>query len=120
MASINQVVQLANGSTGVIGELLPSPGAQQYRCHFDESYLDILDADIAQTLSAPTYNVNDDVSVWPDAGVISAIDGDTFTVEATRQDHVPGLGYVTWTATLKVPRWRVIRDNDSRIERVWE
>lgn len=119
MASVAQVVTLSDGSVGVIGEALASHDAQQYRCHFFDSSLVITDADIASTLSAPTYSVNDDISVWPNAGVISAIDGDTFTVEVERQQIVSGLGPITWTGTQIVPRWRVINDNDARINRVW-
>lgn len=116
MASIGDVVQLADGSVGVVGEVQPSPGP--YRVYFDESHLDVGDDYISSTLSAPTYNVNDEVSVWPYSGTVTAIDGDEFTVSIERQSDL-GFGPLTWTADYVVPRWRIIRDNDSRIERVW-
>lgn len=118
MASLNDVVTLEDGSVGVVGELLPSHGSQQYRVYFDRSYKDVTDDAISQTLSAPTYNVGDDVSVWPYGGQITAIDGDEFTVEIDRQQGFD-FGVITWTGEYKAPRWRIIKDNDSRIERDW-
>lgn len=119
MASVGDVVTLTDGSTGVVGAALPSHGSQQYRVYFDESRLDVTDADIASTLSAPTYSVNDEVTLWPYSGTITAIDGDTFTLSIERQHELNGGGYLTWTGTYTAPRWRIIRDNDSRIERDW-
>lgn len=119
MANVNDVVTLPEGSTGVVGEALPSHGSQQYRVYFFDSYLDVTDADIASTLSAPTYSVNDEVTVWPFSGTITAIDGDTFTVSIDRSKELTSGGIFTWTADYKAPRWRIIKDNDSRIERDW-
>lgn len=118
MASVCDVVSLNDGSVGVVGELLASHAPQQYRVYFDQSRLDVTDADIASTLSAPSYSVNDEVSVWPDSGTVTAIDGDTFTVSVDHQRWLES-GPFTWTADHHVPRWRIIRDNDTRIERDW-
>lgn len=118
MANLNDVVELEDGSVGVVGELLPSHADQEYRVFFDESYKDVTDDAISSTLSAPTYNVGDDVSLWPYAGQITAIDGDEFTLEIERQ-HKFDFGWTSWTGTYHAPRWRIIKDNDSRIERDW-
>jgi len=114
MPAIGDVVELANGDVGVIGESLPR---DQWRVYFPNGQLDVLPAAIASTKSAPSYLVGDTVSVWPDQGDITAINGDEFTVSLDKQQFLPGLGYVTWTATVTVPRWRIIRDNDNRLER---
>lgn len=118
MANVGDVVSLNDGSVGVVGEALPSHGSQQYRVYFDQSRLDVTDADIASTLSNPSYSVNDEVTVWPDAGTITAIDGDTFTVSVDHQRLLES-GPFTWTADHHVPRWQIIRNNDPRIERDW-
>lgn len=112
--AINDVVQLANGSVGVVGELTP----QGQRVFFDESHLVVIDSEITATLSAPSYSIGDEITVWPHSGAITAIDGDQFTV-SVQMTETFGFGPITWTGTQTVPRWRVIRDNDPRIERVW-
>lgn len=115
MAYVADVVELNDGSVGVVGESLPHG---LYRVYFDESHLDVSDAYISQTLAALTHNVNDEVSVWPYSGTVKAIDGDDFTVSIDRQSDL-GFRPLTWTADYVVPRWRIIRDNDPRIERIW-
>lgn len=116
MASIGDVVTIAEGSTGVVGESFPSQ-PQSFRVFFTDENKLITDADITVTLSAPTFNVNDAVTVWPFSGTVTAIDGDEFTVSIERQQLLES-GPFTWTADHKVPRWRIIRDNDPRIERI--
>jgi len=113
---IGDVVQLANGSVGVVGEILPHGLSRVY---FDRSYKDVLDAEISSTLSAPAYSVGDTVSIWPHSGDITSIDGDTFTVSIDRQTIFPDGFNVTWSGDFQAPRWRIIRDNDTRISRVW-
>lgn len=118
MASVGDVVNI-DGSVGVVGEALPSHGSQQYRVYFWDSHLVVTDSDIDSTLSAPSYSVNDEVTVWPDAGTISAIVGDTFTVSVEHVNYLLSGDPITWTADHEVPRWQIIRNNDSRIKRDW-
>lgn len=118
MTAVGDVVTLNDGSTGVVGAALPSHDAQQYRVFFFDNHLDVTDADIASTLSAPTYSVNDEVTLWPYSGTITAIDGDTFTLSIDRQRQLTSEVF-TWTGTYTAPRWRIINDNDTRIERLW-
>lgn len=116
MASIGDVVTIAEGSTGVVGESFPSqPPA--FRVFFGEENKLVTDADITATLSAPAFTVNDTVTVWPFSGDITAIDGDEFTVSIERQKLLD-IGPFTWVADHKVPRWQIIRDNDPRIARI--
>lgn len=117
MASIGDVVTLSDGSVGVVGEEVPSPGDQIYRVFFTNEHVTVTDAGIVSTLDAPVYSVGDEVTLWPYGGEITAIDGDDFTLEIERQTPFD-FGPITWTATHKAPRWRIIRDNDTRINRV--
>ena len=117
MAGIGDLVQLGDGSVGVVGEEVPSPGPQLYRVYFTSEHLTVTDADISATLAAPVFNVGDEVTLWPYGGTIDAIDGDEFTLSIERQTPFD-FGPITWTATHRVPRWRVIRDNDLRIVRI--
>lgn len=112
--AVGDVVELPGGLVGVIGEQV-EPWPARWRVYFKENALEVLDSELVSTLSAPSYQVGDAVSVWPDHGTIQAINGDEFSVQVTRSAPVFGNRWVTWTATLKVPRWRIIRDNDQRI-----
>lgn len=116
MAAIGDIVTLNDGSVGVVGEEVPSPGAQIYRVHFNNSHLTVTDADIASTLEPPVYEVGDAVSLWPYSGTIAAIDGDEYTLSIERQETLD-FGPITWTGTYKAPFWRLACDNDSRISR---
>jgi hypothetical protein len=115
MATIGSVIQLADESVGVVGDLIPGG----FRLYFTESYLTITAADIVAELSAPTYSVNDSVAVWPYGGTITAIDGDEYTVQVSKSVNIPGLGVIDTSGPQVVPFWRLVRDNDSRIKRVW-
>lgn len=120
MPSVNDIVELSDGSIGVISEELPSPDPSNplFKVWFTDHHRSVTADDISQTLSAASYNVTDEVAVWPHLGEITVINGDEFTISIERSRFVPGLGSVTWTASHRVPRWRVIRDNDGRIEGV--
>lgn len=118
MASVNDVVELNDGSVGVVAEEVPSGGAQLYRVWFPTYHLVLSDGEISQTLSAPSYSVNQQISIWPYLGTIKSIVNDEFTVEVERSQFIAGLGNTSWTATHKVKRWRVIKDNDGRLQGV--
>lgn len=118
MTAIGDVVTLRDGSVGVVGEEVPSPGAQIYRVFFSQESVTATEADITETLAAPVYEVDETVSLWPYSGEITAIDGNEFTLSIERQ-QVLDFGPITWTGTYKAPRWRIIRDNDQRIMRQW-
>lgn len=118
MPSVNDVVELTDGSVGVVAEVLSSANEQLYRVWFTDHHRVISVGHITQTLSAPSYSVNDEVGVWPHLGTIKIIDGDSFTVEVEHHQFIPGLGSTSWVANQVVPRWRIIRDNDGRIEGV--
>ena len=112
-------MRLTNGSVGVIGGLVPSGGAQQYRVHFDISTKTISADSVAETFSPQTFSVGDSVSLWPYSGVITAINGDEFTLSIERQELLEKLGPITWTGVYVAPRWRIVLDNDTRVRRVW-
>jgi hypothetical protein len=119
VASVNDIVELDDGSVGVVSEALPSyGGASHFRVMFRTGYTNATDSDVAQTLSARTYSVNDTVEVWPNQGTITAIDGDEFTVDVPMSEKFD-FGAITWNGDQVVPRWRIILDNDERIQRVW-
>ena len=117
MTVIGDVVTLSDGSVGVVGEEVPSPGPQVYRVFFSNEHVTTTEADITETLAAPEYQVGDTVTLWPYSGEITAIDGDEFTLSIERQ-QVLDFGPITWTGIYKAPRWRIIRDNDTRIKRL--
>lgn len=114
MPAIGDVVELSNGDVGVIGEELPR---DQWRVYFPGGYLDVLAAAISQTLSAPTYEVGDTVSVWPYQGDVKSVDGDDVTVTLDRSVRIPGVGVPQWEPDVTVPFWRIVRDNDERLQR---
>lgn len=118
MTAIGDVVTLRDGSVGVVGEEVPSPGAQVFRVHFSDESVTVTDADITETLEATEYEVGDTVSLWPFSGEITDIDGDEFTLSIERQ-QVLDFGPIAWTGVYKAPRWRIVRDNDQRIQRQW-
>lgn len=117
MTAIGDVVRLRDGSVGVVGGEVPSPGPQVYRVYFPNEHATALEADISATLAAPVYNVGETVTLWPYSGEITAIDGDEFTLSIERQT-VFDFGPISWTAEYKAPLWRIIRDNDERLERL--
>jgi hypothetical protein len=119
MASVGDLVELPDGSVGVIGEKLSPPPNDGFRVYFSESYKDITASAIQQTLGAPTYQVGDEVTVWPDLGIVSAVNGSEYTVAVERSEIIKGVGHITWTADQVVPFWRLVRDNDNRIERIY-
>jgi hypothetical protein len=119
MAAVGDLVELPDGSVGVIGAELASPPDNQFRVYFPDSYKDITASDIQNTLSAPSYQVGDEVTVWPELGTITAVDGSEYTVAVEMSKRIEGVGHITWTGVQVVPFWRLVRDNDSRIERVY-
>ena len=116
MTALADVVTLRDGSVGVVGELVASPGAQVYRVHFLRGSITTTDADITETLDPPEFNVGDSVALWPYSGTIADIQGDEFTLSIDRRVFL-GFGQHAWTGVHKAPRWRLVRDNDARIGR---
>lgn len=114
MPAIGDVIELANGDVGVIGEAL---SLDQWRVYFPEGHIDILEAAIADTLAAPSYEVGQTVSVWPHQGDIKTLGSSVVTVTLDRSEHIPGVGTPQWQPDVTVPLWRLIRDNDSRLQR---
>lgn len=114
MAQLNDIVELADGSVGVVSRIENG----RYHVQFFRNHWIV--EDITAVLAPPTYSVGDEISVWPDLGAITAINGDTVSVDVLRADDVQDLGVVHWTGHLQVPLWRVIRDNDPRIIRIYE
>lgn len=110
---IGDVVELASGLVGVIGEQT-GQSPIRWRVYFRRNSLVVSAGDMAQTLPAPVYSVGDTVTVWPDYGTIEAIDSD-ITMQVTRSAPLWGK-YVTWQATLVVPQWLVTRYTDNRID----
>lgn len=115
MASVGDVVKLSDGSVGVVSEIANGV----HRVHFVTNHKDVNTDFISATLSAPNFNVGDEVALWPYSGTITAIEGDDFTLSIDRQQRVEGLGPITWMGTYKSPRWRIALDNDARIKRIW-
>jgi hypothetical protein len=117
MTAIGDVVTLRDGSVGVVGELLPSPGAQVYRVHFLRGSITTTEADITETLDPPVFNIGDTVTLWPYAGTITGIQGDEFTLNIDRRVFL-GFGSHAWSGIHIAPRWRIVKDNDERILRL--
>lgn len=117
MAAIGDVVRLSNGWVGVIGEAAASTGdGPRWIVRFPEARHEILESEIDDTLSAPSYAVGDTVSVWPDIGEIAAVSGSDYTVDVP-QSAVIREERFNWTGTVVVPKWRLILDNDTRLSR---
>lgn len=119
MPAVGDVVQLQDGSVGVISDQLSSHGEQQWRVAFPESRLDIIGSDIADTLDAPVYSPGDNVFVWPNSGTIQSVGDDSAVVTIERSETLPGLGMATWQSDDAVPLWRLTLDNDGRLQRIW-
>lgn len=117
MSSIGDIVVLRDGSVGVVGEVVPSPGPQIYRVFFSNEHVTTTDADIQETLASQEYEVGDTISLWPYSGEITAIDGDEFTISIVSQELLE-FGPVAWVGVYKAPRWQVVRSNDTRINRL--
>jgi len=117
MAAIGQVVTLDDGSTGVVADAITGGLA---RVKFpDGTHTDVLDANITATLSAPEYQEGDQVTVWPDQGAIDSIDGSQVTVTLTKAERIPGVAHIEWMPDVTVPLWRIILDNDTRLQRAY-
>jgi len=115
MPSIADVVELTDGSVGVVSDVIDR---DYHRVQFpDGTRIDVLPAAVSQTLSAPTYEVGQDVTVWPDIGTIDAIGGSRVTLTLTKSKRIPRVAHIEWNPTVTVPLWRIILDNDGRLQR---
>ena len=117
MPAIADVVTLPDGSIGVISEELPR---DQWRVEFpDATRIDVTASQIQSTLSALTYSVGADISVWPNLGVIESVAGESVVASVYRTDRIKGVGQIEWLSEDTIPLWRVILDNDTRLQRVY-
>ncbi len=117
MLIVNDVVQLANGWVGVIGEDASERPSGNFLVYFPNSHLDVPEAEIGATLVARTFSVAETVEVWPYQGVIQTLNSSEASVELDRTIILPGGGRQSWMPIVTVPVWRLIRDNDPQLER---
>lgn len=114
MANVSDVVTLSGGSVGVVSELT-SRGL--FRVRFpDGTNIETSDEDITETLDAPTFADAVPVSVWPDAGILVSSTSSEAVVDLDKVEALSS-GVLRWTARITVPFWRLILDNDPRLQR---
>jgi len=57
------------------------------------------------------------VFIWPLQGVVKEMNGAEVVVTTSNEACIPGGGRAFWESDTVLPLWRVILDNDPRLER---
>ena len=118
MYSINDKVTLSaarGGWDGFVTEIINGPGTTYlYRvCSADSGNLDegnqlVSELDIAGLLDPPDFSLSQNISLYGRAGIITAVNGDTFDIEVEWNPNE----HMTLTRThASVPLWRVAIEN---------